>query len=280
MTRLVSVVLHDVAPANWHACQRVLKAVADVGSVPVTLLVVPRFHLEPHCTAFENELTHLLSCGNELALHGYSHLDPGQPRNWLDRLKRHVYTDGEGEFCDLHASEAGLRLRAGARWFQRQGWPLNGFVAPAWLLSSGSWQVLQASALRYTTTLSSVHALPERQHVRSSALVFSTRSAWRRALSVPRNQWISLWWKTEPLVRIELHPRDADHDGIRRLWTSKLAQLLHERRAVTLSDAVREIWHSPARPAICQGAAPDRPDTFTDFTRTSHADRASEMVQR
>lgn len=280
MNRLLSVVIHDVAPANWAACQRVLQGINEVGHIPVTLLVVPRFHLQTRQASFESELSHLLASGHELALHGYSHLDPGQPRGWLDHLRRRVYTDGEGEFSDLSAQEAGLRLQAGMRWFEWHGWPLKGFVAPAWLLSPGSWQVLRDSALRYTTTVSAVHALPQRQHLHSSALVFSTRSRWRRMASVPRNQWVSLWWRQQPLVRLELHPRDADHPVIRRLWTAKLSDLLGERQALTLADAVDELWGPGAGPGICQGAEPDWPDTITDFTRTSHADRPSQMVQR
>ncbi len=280
MTRLLSVVIHDVAPANWAACQRLLQAVAEVADIPTTLLVVPRFHLHARQVAFENQLSHLLSSGHELALHGYTHLDPGEPRDWIDHIKRRLYTDGEGEFSALSTSEAELRLRAGSRWFEQRGWPLHGFVAPAWLLSPGSWEVLHASTLRYTTTLSAVHALPQRQHLRSSALVFSTRSRWRRVVSEPRNHWVSLWWRTQPLVRFELHPHDADHPRIRRLWMRKLAALLHERRAITLADAVDEWWPPQPGPAVCQGGKPDWLDTTIDFTRTSHADRASQMVQR
>lgn len=141
-------------------------------------------------------LTHLLSSGHELALHGDSHLDPGQPRNWLDHVKRRVYTDGEGEFADLSTSHA-------------------------------SW-----------------------------------------------------WWRRQPLVRLELHPRDADHPDIRRMWVGELATLMHERRPLTLADAVNELWQPAPGRGVCQGAGPDWPDTTIDFTRTSHADRASQMVQR
>lgn len=280
MTRLISVVIHDVAPANWQACRRVMDAVAQVAPIPITLLVVPRFHLQARDAAFENQLTHLLSSGHELALHGYSHLDPGEPLDGWDHIRRRIYTDGEGEFCALSAEAAELRLRAGLRWFEERGWPVSGFVAPAWLLSAGSWEVLHASTLRYTTTLSAVHALPQRQHMHSSALVFSTRSRWRRVLSLPRNHWVSLWWRTQPLVRLELHPSDADHPRIRQLWMRKLAQLLEQREAVTLADAVSRLW--PANPGrvVCQGAGPLWQDTTIDFTRTSHADRSSQMVQR
>lgn len=280
MNRLVSVVIHDVAPANWAACRRVIDTVAEVGDIPITLLVVPRFHLQARQASFESELSRLLASGNELALHGYSHLDPGEPRDLLDHVKRRIYTVGEGEFAGLSAEEARLRLRAGLRWFEQRGWPVRGFVAPAWLLSPGSWEALQASALRYTTTLSAVHALPQRQRLRSSALVFSTRSHWRRLASVPRNHWVSWWWHGEPLVRLELHPRDADHAPIRELWTKKLKALLSERQALTLADAVNRIWEVEPGPAVCRRGGPDWPDTIIDVTRKCHADRTSQMVQR
>jgi len=43
-------------------------------------------------------------------------------------------TPGEGEFWALSEREATRRIEAGVAWFRAQGWPLAGFVAPAWLL--------------------------------------------------------------------------------------------------------------------------------------------------
>jgi len=236
--RVVSVVIHDVAPANWAACQRVLQAVRQVADLPVTLLTVPRFHLQPSEPHFEDELSCLVAQGHELALHGYAHLDPGKPRGWREHLVRRVYTDGEGEFSALSRAEAWRRLQAGARWFESRGWPLHGFVAPAWLLSAGSWEALWDTPLRYTATLSAVHDIRSRACLHSSAMAFSTRSLWRRWASVPRNHWVAARWHDQTLVRLELHPHDADHPAIRRLWTRALAGLMQTREALTLAQAI------------------------------------------
>lgn len=242
MTGLLCVAIHDVAPVNWVACQRVLQAVREVADVPLSLLAVPHHHLRGSDPQMEAALSHLLARGHELVLHGYSHLDPGEPRNQWDHLKRRVYTDGEGEFCDLGRAEARSRIEAGARWFAGRGWPLHGFVAPAWLLSQGSWQALRDSPLRYTTTLSGVHALQTGASLPCEAMVFSTRSRWRRVASLARNAWVAHTWRQQRLVRFELHPHDADHPRIRQLWMRELAALSTQRQAVTLAQAVESLW--------------------------------------
>jgi hypothetical protein len=42
-----------------------------------------------------------------------------------------------------------------------------------------------------------------------------------------------------PLLRIELHPRDADYTAVRRSWQSILERALRDRRAATVADFVR-----------------------------------------
>ena len=47
MTRALTVVLHDVAPATWPAVERLRRCVRSVAPLPVTQLVVPRWHGQP-----------------------------------------------------------------------------------------------------------------------------------------------------------------------------------------------------------------------------------------
>ncbi|WP_298011018.1 polysaccharide deacetylase family protein [uncultured Aquabacterium sp.] len=240
---MLSVTIHDVAPSTWPACERVMDAVRAVADVPMTLLVVPRYHLRPSNHAFEQRLEALQAQGHELALHGYSHLDDGEPANWVDHVRRRWYTAGEGEFSALSQDEALRRLHAGARWFARRGWPLHGFVAPAWLMSRGTWQALDQLPLSYTATLRAVYSLPQAQRITSACLAFSTRTAWRRAVSLPRNAWVAARWHAQPLVRFELHPHDADHRLIRQCWSGRLRALLAEREARTVHAAVAALRH-------------------------------------
>jgi predicted deacetylase len=177
------VVVHDVADATHAACERLLAAVEAVAPVPLTFLAVPRYHGAAPAASFEQWLGERSRRGDELALHGYTHRDDGTPRGAVDRLRRRVYTRGEGEFWDLDAPTAARQLRAGIDWFERNGWPLRGFVAPAWLLGPGAWQALRDTRFAYTATLRHIHLLPEAGRITSQSIVYSTSTAWRRQLT-------------------------------------------------------------------------------------------------
>lgn len=240
MTPALAVVMHDVAPATLAACERVLAEVRAVGTVPVTLLAVPRYGGLPAGPAFERWLDAAVARGDEIALHGLTHVDEGTPANLLDHVRRRWYTAGEGEFAALPRAEAQRRIEVGRRWFAAHGWPLHGFVAPAWLMSAGTWQAVAAAGFDYTCTLTRLVA-PGRGGLRSRAVVYSTRSAWRRAVSLPWNAVVARGQRHRPLLRLELHPADADHPPIRAAWLRLLERALVERRAVTLRQAACEI---------------------------------------
>jgi uncharacterized protein len=159
------------------------------------------------------------------------------PRNFVDHVRRHHYTRGEGEFADLSMSDAMRRITAGARWFARQGFVLRGFVAPAWLMSRGTWEALRWADLSYTCTLRQVVLLPERIRFASQSIVYSTSSPWRRHASLAWNATVAATLRHNPLLRLELHPQDADHASIRRSWQRLLERHLPERKARTLADA-------------------------------------------
>ena len=74
--QMLCVSIHDVAPATWTDCLRLVEAVRAVADVPLTWLVVPHYHFRPEQSlAMEACLNVALERGDELALHGYSHLD-------------------------------------------------------------------------------------------------------------------------------------------------------------------------------------------------------------
>ena len=239
-SRWLTVALHDVAPATWARCQRVLAAVREVADIPVTLLVVPAYH--GMCSAqpdFEAALSDHARAGDELALHGYFHCDPLAPCGLIDWLRRRVYTV-EGEFAMLCEREAAERIHLGQRWFAANGWPLSGFVAPAWLLGAGAWLALRARRdLLYTSTLTRLHLLPASDSVRAPCLTYSARTAWRRAGSLVWNPLLARSVDPFPLVRLGLHPNDAEDDGVRRSWQHCLARLLESRQAVTKAAYAR-----------------------------------------
>lgn len=232
------VVVHDVAGATLAACERLIGTVGEVAPVPLTFLAVPRFHHDAPTPQLEQWLGERSRGGDEIALHGYTHLDEGTPRDWIDRVRRRVYTRGEGEFWDLAPDDAALRLKAGMGWFARNGWPLRGFVAPAWLLGPGAWQALRASRFSYTSTLRHIHLLPGPERITSQSLVYSTSSAWRRLSSIAWARAVAARQAGNPVLRLELHPHDADHPAVRGSWQRLLESQLRWREALTVAQIV------------------------------------------
>lgn len=256
MDRALTVVLHDVSPATWPACLRVMVQMHHVARkagtrLPITLLVVPAMHGEPTTPAFVRALHHLIGHGNELALHGLTHSDDAPPRGgWFDHLLRRWYTDGEGEFSALDHAEATRRLALGCAWATALRLPIRGFVAPAWLLSPASWDAVESAGFAYTCTLNEVVALPGRTSLHARSLVFSTRSPWRRVASAAWNTLLAGWVRRAPLLRLELHPQDADHPAVRRCWSRILARALRDgRQPLRLEEVARQVRANALAPA-------------------------------
>ena len=159
--RVLCVSIHDVAPATWADCLRLVEAVRAVADIPLTWLVVPHYHFRPEQSPhMEACLNVALERGDELALHGYSHLDTEAGGGLRARFLRNVYTRREGEFAALAEAEARRRLELGLDWFAARGWTPTGFVPPAWLLGEGAWRALRDAPFAYTTTFSHFHCLP------------------------------------------------------------------------------------------------------------------------
>ena len=253
--RYLTVVIHDVAPANWSACQRLMtfaQAEACTAGVrlPLTLLAVPAMHGEPATPAFVRWLHHQAGRGHELALHGLTHRDEAPPpRSWRERFLRRFYTAGEGEFAALDAEGAGERLSIGRRWAEALRLPMRGFVAPAWLLSDAAFDAVEDAGFAYTCTLTELIAWPGRRRLHARSLVFSTRSWWRRALSVLWNTALAWWLAPAPLMRLELHPGDVDHPAVRRCWRRILRRALRDqhRRPLRLHEAAAHLQPRPPR---------------------------------
>ena len=236
----VCIVLHDAAPSTRSACVRTLAAVRQVaGDAPVTILAVPRYHDEAPSAEFEAWLGERMRRGDELALHGCTHRDDGVPQGRLDALRRSHYTRGEGEFWALSRQEALARIDIGIEWFAKNGWPLAGFVAPAWLLGQGAREALVERPFEYTATLRQLIQLPGQQAETSQSVVYSTSSAWRRSTSLAWNALVALAERNNPVLRIELHPRDADFVAIRRSWQRILQRALKHRRPTTVAEFMR-----------------------------------------
>jgi predicted deacetylase len=234
--------------------------------LPVTLLLVPQWHGDPATPeVYLRWLRRMAEQGCQLALHGHTHRDEQPVKGPWQFLLRRCFTDGEGEFAALSHDEAQARLEAGRAWARTHALPLAGFVAPAWLLSEPAWHALRESGFDHTATLTHVVRLPDGARQRAPSLMFSSRSPWRRAASAMWLQVMAARHRAAPLLRLDLHPDDADHPRVLRAWTRWLRSVLPTRRAVLLRDALastpavsrmRQSERSVSSNAVTPAAAP------------------------
>lgn len=245
--------MHDVSPYTWPKCAQILRAVREVANIPVTLLIVPAYHRRPdqNFSAYRQALDRHLADGDELALHGYTHLDEGPAAvTWLSRFIRNAYTQSEGEFSALDEAEARRRIDLGLAWFSQHGWPVQGFVAPAFLMSEGTWRVLAGSPFRYTTTMRGFHLLKPRQDIPARTMFYAARNAPGRWLSQRGNDMLMRTQHSAPLMRLGLHPRDAIYPGLIRHMQSTLEATLTYRAPMTKSAfAMLLVKHSLISPS-------------------------------
>ena len=237
--RLLCVSLHDVAPATLPACREVLALLDRLRIGPISLLVVPDYHGLGRADRDERFCDFLRARarrGDEIVLHGYFHRDPDAETHSLrDWLERRVYTDREGEFARLDRNVARARLLRGLAVLRSAGWQPSGFVAPAWLMSPGTCDALQGMPLRYYATRDSLWLLAGERRIHAPSLVVSTRSAWRRALSVPWNLGALARHVDAPVLRAAMHPTDLRHRSTEELWR-RLLDALTGREIVTEGD--------------------------------------------
>ncbi|HUO80671.1 MAG TPA: polysaccharide deacetylase family protein [Steroidobacteraceae bacterium] len=240
-----AVSLHDVAPATWPACERLLE-LADAHAVPATLLVVPHYHAGTRADRdleFGAALRRRVARGDEVVLHGYHHEDRGararSPGEWL---ARRILTAGEGEFAAIDASSAAALIARGRAVLATLGLAPAGFVAPAWLMNAATVAALRASGLRYAASRDDLIELRDGRRVAAPSLVYSTRARWRRVLSKAWNAARLATLNEAPRIRAALHPADAGHAAVLADWTRLLGRLATERRGVLESH-----WLGAAR---------------------------------
>ena len=255
---LLCVSIHDVAPATWGDCERLARAIRDVADIPLTWLVVPHYHGRDVVSKdMEEGLGAMLAHGDELALHGYTHLDTEPAGAGMrSRFLRGVYTQREGEFAALACGEARRRIELGLNWFAQRGWQPAGFVPPAWLMSAGAWEALSNFPFAYATSFSHFHLLPQRISVFSPSLVYAARNRAGRWLSPLAADAGALLLARAPVVRLSLHPPDVRHPRLLRHAQGMVERLLANRSAVTkalCASLLTSTAPSASSPAPSQG---------------------------
>jgi predicted deacetylase len=237
--RLVSVEIHDVAPATWPECESVLRLLDELGARSLTLLVVPYYHRGRPVqsdTRFVRALERRLERGDELTLHGYYHIDDQPPpRTVRGYVQRRMLTRTEGEFAAIDEETAAWRLARGVETFVNLDWPLYGFVPPAWLLGDAARRAIArcGHAFEYVSVKSGVYRLPDWRFARSANVSYSPDRAWRRAMSRVLIRRELLRARSMPLLRLSIHPQDARVPEVMEHWRDMVSEALAFRAPVT-----------------------------------------------
>lgn len=229
-SRALIVSIHDVSPFTQTATESMLKELRALGVDRCSLLVVPNHHHRGHFLEhpeFCEWLRHRVSGGDEAVIHGYFHQRASRHgESARDQIVTRFYTAGEGEFYDLSEEQARALVGQAREEFRAAGFDPVGFIAPAWLLNGAGERALQSLGIQYTTRLRTVTNLQTRTVRTSQSLVFSVRSAWRRACSRAWNAMLFHRLKSNPLMRLGIHPPDYEHltiwQQIRRLAAGAL----------------------------------------------------------
>jgi len=214
----------------------------SIGTIPITLLVVPDYHRQgsiDRYPAFLDKIESRLVRGDEVALHGYYHLDDAPaPRGPISWIKRRVLTQCEGEFAALSLSESIRRIEYGVELMKKLGWPISGFVPPAWLLDRASRIALSRFPFTYTTSMNGIYRLPAWDFTFSPSLTYSVRSSWRRLASFHLNKARMKVCSRSPVLRISMHPTDVHHNDVMAQWKLLIHTALSTRVPTTKAEWV------------------------------------------
>jgi predicted deacetylase len=242
MMKFLVVSLHDVSPRTQTLCEEILAQLRQSGIDQTSLLIIPNHHRRAPIredSAFRSWLSRKIESGHEPVLHGYFHQRQKQNADsFRVRLATEIYTAGEGEFFDLSAEEASIRVRRGLEDLAFLRRKIVGFIAPAWLLGARAEIAIRELGFLYTTRLDRVQTFGRSADIRSQSLVWSTRARWRAVTSLAWNRCLALRLARAPLIRIGIHPPDLQHPGVWEQVRRLAAETSHCRECVSYEKFV------------------------------------------
>jgi uncharacterized protein len=227
------VAVHDVTPAHEERLETLYRLLDEFPIHNYALLVVPNWHgawpLERH-PGFTVRLRERAGRGAAILLHGLRHDEVGQPRSFAHWARTVGRTDREGEFASLPPEEVRTRVALGLEILRGAGLDAIGFVPPAWLARPWLARLSRDAGLALTEDARALFV--DGRRVAAPATCWTTRSAWHRAGSAVVAAARLRLERNRPLVRLALHPHDAEWPRVLDSCRRTLWRLLDQREAI------------------------------------------------
>ena len=228
MMRQIIVSIHDVHPSSFEACRQQVLFCESLGIRRFSILAVPAFHVHEPLNR-SAELVRWLQArealGDEIVIHGFSHLNTSGVTSVSSWFWNRVYTANEAEFVHLEFKDARNRIERGRQHLVQAGLHPVGFVAPGWLMNSHVMKAVFGLGLSYTNSLAAIIPAAGKP-VRRHTLCYSASAAWRRHSSLVWNGMLWRMTKGNDLVRISLHPGDLEHAALQAQISAILANAI------------------------------------------------------
>ncbi len=242
----VHITLHDVSPRYEKTIMRIHDVLVELGAARYSMLVVPDFwgnwSLEDY-PEFCEWLRDLSAEGTEMILHGYHHYDSIGSHGAVDRVRSAFFTRGEGEFLGLDCRAAAELLKKGKNELERiLKIDITGFVAPAWLYSTGTLKALSETGFTYAESRwRTWNPMTGHTYLRVPVVNYAGGGSLKR--------WTADLWVTSSrvvlggmrTVRFAIHPADFENKITRGKIQKHLEMLLSERTALRANGAGPDI---------------------------------------
>lgn len=209
---MIHVSIHDVSP-RWRAeVETALGWCHAIGAKP-GLLVVPDMHgAWPIASdeAFCARVRALAADGHELFLHGWLHRAK-EGRGVRHAFAQRVVSAGEAEFAAYEEREGAGVLDRGLALFASLGFPVAGFVPPAWARRAWLIPALRARGVDYVEDQLFAYAPVRGLRRLAPALNYASRTPGRRWSSAAYARLGRAYPRVGLPVRIAIHPADLAH---------------------------------------------------------------------
>jgi predicted deacetylase len=238
-SRLLLASIHDVSPRFESEIDRLIGLLFPYVGCRFAMLVVPNHWgsapIVPG-SPFATKLRRWKEQGVEIFLHGFTHRDDSRHDHLGKRLSAAVMTAGEGEFLGLSRAEATNRIGHGRALLEAvTGYPIDGFIAPAWLYGNGALAALEEAAMPIAEDHLHVWSPQSGRTLATGPVItWASRSRLRLASSLLAAAML----RRAPIrvLRIGVHPPDARNSSLVKSICTTLGAAANGRRAAQYSE--------------------------------------------